>query len=387
MQELIEDLPLLPSQQYDIVIHIRLGDFNERPDFIEDCYYFQLFETLHFQKKPICLLCEPVKSESDALFLDKINHWFRVKDIPFNCETNSLLVDFNIMKQCKTLICSMSTLAWTAAYLSNHIQQCYMPNYNFFEVPLRRGTFFRKPIENTSLYPVKTTSPILSQITPYVITLPEYPARLEKLDDLRINLSLIGLETVIYYGVNGKNINIDNKTTLTYDNTTYTYDKTVRLNGVAMTRGEFGCAWSHLSLIKQLAEASEADQAYSLIFEDDVELVKPLDELYALLQHVPADADLCHLARSTWYPFVTTNQVNAYFYECEKKYFNNGTAYLVTKKGAQKIMDYVNHTINVPFDDMINMIYRLTPDFRLYVPSDYFFKQQENVLSTIKDIN
>lgn len=393
VRDILEDLPLPPSQQYDIVIHIRLDDFNGRPDFIECCYYIQLFETLNFQEKTICILCEPVKRESDALYIAEIKQWFREKGLPFQSEANSLFIDFNIMKQCKTLICSMSTLAWSAAYLSNHIQRCYMPNYNFFEVPLRRGTFFRKPIENTSLYPVKTTSPILSQITPYIITLPEYPARLEKLDDLRINLSLIGLETVIYYGVNGKNINvsntinIDNKTTLTYDNTTYTYDKTVRLNGLAMTRGEFGCAWSHLSLIKQLAESSKADQACSLIFEDDVELVKPLDELYALLQHVPADADLCHLARSTWYPFVTTKQVNAYFYECEKKYFNNGTAYLVTKKGARKIMDYVNHTINVPFDDMINMIYRLTPDFRLYVPSDYFFKQQENVLSTIKDIN
>jgi len=399
MREIIEDLPLLPSQQYDIVIHIRLGDFNGRPEFIEACYYIQLFETLDFQGKTICLLCEPIKSESDAIFIDKINHWFRVKDIPFNCETNSLLVDFNIMKQCKTLICSMSTLAWTAAYLSNHIQQCYMPNYNFYEVPLRQQFFFKKPIENTILYHVKTTSPSLSQITPYIITLPEYASRLEKLDDLLINLSMIGLETIVYNGVNGKKIDISNadKTILTYENTTYKYDNSVRLNGKAMTRGEFGCAWSHLNLIKQLAQGQEqpqvgqeqpqAGQAYYLILEDDVELVKPLDELYTLLQHLPEDTDLCHLAKSDWYPFTKTRPVNPYFYECEKNFFNKTTAYLISNKGAKKIMEYINHSINVPIDDLFNMIYRLTPDFRFYVPNDYFFKEQDNILSTIKDID
>ena len=298
------------------------------------------------------------------------------------------------MKQCKTLICSMSTLAWTAAYLSKHLQKCYMPNYNFYDIPLRRQFFFKKPIENTSLYPVKTTSPILSQITPYIITLPEYTGRLEKLDDLLTNLSLMGLETVVYNGVNGKKIDIINDT-LTYVNTTYTYDKTVRLNRIAMTRGEFGCAWSHLNLIKQLAASpKQADQAhadpsqlYYLILEDDVKLVKPLDELYTLLHHLPADTDLCHLAKSDWYPFKKTRQVNPYFYECEKDFFNKTTAYLISQKGAQKIMEYINHSINVPIDDLFNMIYRLTPDFRFYVPSDYFFKEQDNVLSTIKDID
>jgi GR25 family glycosyltransferase involved in LPS biosynthesis len=79
--------------------------------------------------------------------------------------------------------------------------------------------------------------------------------------------------------------------------------------------------------------------------------------------------------------------VNLYFYECEKQYFNNTTAYLISNKGAKKIMDYINNSINVPIDDLFNMMYRLTPDFRFYVPGDYFFKEQANVLSTIQDIN
>ena len=45
---------MLPqSKIYDIVIHIRLGDFNGRPDFIEYEYYEKLFETIDFLKRPV----------------------------------------------------------------------------------------------------------------------------------------------------------------------------------------------------------------------------------------------------------------------------------------------------------------------------------------------
>ena len=117
------------------------------------------------------------------------------------------------------------------------------------------------------------------------------------------------------------------------------------------------------------------------------ELIKPLNELYELLNHLPEDADICHLAKSDWYPFQLTKQVNTYFYECSKQFFNKTTAYIISKKGAQKVLDYTKNSINVPADDLFNMIYRLTPDFKFYVPASYYFKEQDNIVSTIKDIN
>ena len=154
-----------------------------------------------------------------------------------------------------------------------------------------------------------------------------------------------------------------------------------------MTLGEFGCAWSHLNLLRQLVNDDSADIEYYLILEDDVELVKPLSELYELLNHIPEGTDICHLAKSDWYPFIKTEQINKYFYKCEKQFFNKTTAYIISKKGAQKVLDYTKNSINVPIDDLFNMIYRLTPDFNYYVPTSYFFKEQDNVLSTIIDIN
>jgi GR25 family glycosyltransferase involved in LPS biosynthesis len=209
-------------------------------------------------------------------------------------------------------------------------------------------------------------------------------------------LSSIGLDTEVHNGVNGKNITIkpsiyDHYKFITYKNKMYLYNSTIRLNGAKMTRGEFGCAWSHLELLKRLVEepttSASTPISYYLILEDDVELVKPPDELYKLLQHIPDDTDMCHLAKSDWYPFEKTNQINPYFYECKKNFFNKTTAYLVSKKGAAKIVAYIENSINVPIDDLYNMIYRLTPDFRFYVPFEYFFKEQDNISSTIHDIN
>jgi len=397
IQELLIDKVLLPEKIYDIVIHIRLGDFNGRPDYIELKYYFALFKTINFSGKKICILFEPTTKQSDHIYIEECRQWFQDKGLFIALETNSLMLDFNIMKQAKILVCSMSTLSWTAAYLSKKIEQCYMPNYNFYKTEERAAFYFHKPIENTILYQVQTTN--LSSIKSIILTLPEYAeTRLNKLDDFRQKLSQIGLETEIYNGVNGKDIiisksisnsdsNSNSEKIITYQNCTLTYNPKVRINGAPMTKGEFGCAWSHLNLFKQLLSEG-TDVTYYLILEDDIELCRPLNELYELLQHIPSDTDLCHLAKSDWYPFQKTKQVNAFFSECEKRFFSKTTAYLVSKKGAEKLLSYYQDAINVPIDDLINMIYRLTPDFRVYVPlSDYFFKEQDNVLSSIHEIN
>ena len=396
MRDLLVDMVLPSDKQYDIAIHIRLGDFNGRVDYIELEYYLALFEKMDFAEKKVCLLYEESARPGDRQYIAECIQWFQSRNIPLHIESNALLVDFNIMKQAKILVCSMSTLAWTAAYLSTKVQRCYMPNYNFSQMTTaeRQHFFFHQPISNTILYPVKTTPPISGRIKTYILTLPDYSDRLAKLDGLQQQLSLIGLDTTVYNGVHGKDIRISDSLSkltkikhITWQNTSYFYDTSVRINGIHMTRGEFGCAWSHLNLLRRLAEEASADNDYYLILEDDVELVQPIDELYQLLNHLPADADMCHLAKSDWYLFAKTKKVNAYFYECEKIYFNKTTAYVVSAKGARKIIEYTKNSINVPIDDLFNMIYRLTADFRFYVPASYFFKEQDNVASTIKAID
>lgn len=402
MKDLLNDLSLKKEQMYDIVIHVRLNDFKGRPEFIEINYYNSLFETIDFNEKTVCLICDHnyYHDINDKIFISQLVYYFNNKNIKINIETNSLMIDFNIMKQAKILICSMSTLAWTAAYLSNHIQTCYMPNYHFYNVDERRFFNFRKPIKNTILYDVKTTSPILKQIKPYILTLKQFPERLEELTDFNQNLTKIGLEPDIYNGINGKNIVVmntqkENIKNIIYDhdnddnddneyNCVYSYDMTIRTNNKVMTKGEFGCAWSHLNLLKKLInEPKNSNVKYYLVLEDDVTLVKPLDELHDLLQHIPEDADLCHLAVSNWNPFKRKNKVNKYFYDCKIEYFNKTTAYLISKKGAKQILNYYPNSINIPIDDLFNTIFCINPYFKFYVPYEHFFKEHENNISLI----
>jgi GR25 family glycosyltransferase involved in LPS biosynthesis len=384
MRDILDEMKLPLEKKYDIAIHIRLDDFKGRIDFIEIEYYLALFESMLevFEGRSICIVYQNTGNQEDSNYIAACLAWFQERHIPIRVESNSLLVDFNIMKQVKILVCSMSTLAWSAAYLSKQLEQCYMPNYNFYNNTERHIFYFHKPIHNTILYNVKTTPPIIGQLKTFILTLPDYAYRLEKLDSLIQELAKIGLHTAIYKGVHGKDIHIHDAASavtsikhITWQDTTLFYDTRVRLNGVPMTRGEFGCAWSHLNILRQLVE--EPSTNYYLILEDDVEMVKPISELYDLLHHVPADADLCHLCKSEWYPFIKTKPANAYFYECEKQFFNRTTAYLVSKKGAQKILEYAKNSINTPIDDLFNMVFRLT-DFRFYVPADYLFKEQEN---------
>ena len=51
------------------------------------------------------------------------------------------------------------------------------------------------------------------------------------------------------------------------------------------------------------------------------------------------------------------------------------------------MLDYTKNSINVPIDDLFNMIYRLTDHFNYYVPESFYFKEQDNIESTIIDIN
>jgi hypothetical protein len=51
------------------------------------------------------------------------------------------------MKEAELLICSKSTLSWCAAFFSNNITKCYLPDY----VTTLNSTC-KYPIDNTELY-------------------------------------------------------------------------------------------------------------------------------------------------------------------------------------------------------------------------------------------
>jgi len=218
------------------------------------------------------------------------------------------------------------------------------------------------------------------------MTLKEYPERLNNLTHLIYKFSQLGLRYEICYGINGSNIKKldttnENIKLLSHDGDpqTYTYDKTIRINKQIMRAGELGCAWNHLSVYNKLVNDMEYNNY--LIFEDDVELVSTLEQLYNTLCDIPETFDCCLIAKSDWYPFIKINTVNNYFYTCKKQYFNRLTTYIVSKMGANKLIHHANNCINIPSNDLLCDIYLNTPDFTVYVAESYLFHEPENTIS------
>jgi len=384
-KSIIDDMVLESSKIYENVIHIRLGDFNGRPDFIEPEYLLRLFSNIKdtFYKKTAIVIENP-SSQLDINYLNTVLEWFKQNNVPTPVvESNDMLTDYNIMKQAKVIVSSMSTLCWAAAYFSKSLEKVYIPNYNFFNIEDRKNGFFKMPIQNTILYDVKTTK--FTDIKVVILTLKKYSHRMNKVYDLVNKLSQLGLCCSLFYGVNGEDIaysksmspNIYN---LEYKNEVKKYDCSIRVNKQLMTNGELGCAWSHINIYKTLLKDNSVDRY--LIFEDDVEIVESLEYAYECLVKIPSDFDMCHVSKSDWYNFVLSDKVNEMWNTIHKQYFNRLTAYIISKSGAKKILDYVKDTINIPADDLLSNMH-LEDKLKVYVPSRYIFHEPKNTVSII----
>jgi GR25 family glycosyltransferase involved in LPS biosynthesis len=384
-KHIIDDMILDSSKIYENVIHIRLGDFNGRPDFIEIEYLLRLFNNIKdiFYNKTAIVIETPT-SDVDIEYLNMVLEWFKENNIPVPViESNDMLTDYNIMKQAKIIVSSMSTLCWTAAYFSKSLEKIYMPNYNFFEIEDRKNGYFKMPIQNTILYDVKTTK--FTDIKVVILTLEKYSHRMNKVYDLVNKLSQIGLQCSLFYGVNGEDIKVVKMEhpqlyRLEYNNESKYYDSSIRVNKQFMKRGELGCAWSHINIYKSLLKEKHVDKY--LIFEDDAEFVESLEYAYNCLINIPSDFDICHISKSDWYKFIFNNKINEFWNTIHKQYFNRTTCYIVSKNGAEKILHYTKDSINIPSDDLLSTMH-IHDKLTVYVPSKYIFHELQNTVSII----
>ena len=213
-----------------------------------------------------------------------------------------------------------------------------------------------------------------------IITLKDTNDRSKMIKKITANLDKLGIDTEIFYGINGKNIVTDGNT-LCYNNESYTYDPKERLNGQRMTAGEFGCAWSHMTVYKKLRD----DPKYNnyLIFEDDAEMCGDLFALNDAITNLPAKYDMCHIAMTDWYPFVHGSAVNNTYFNVERKFFNRLTAYFVSKDGANKL---IRDSLSLPADDLLSNMF-VNGKIDVYAPKDYVFQQTKNIVSTIKTVD
>ena len=181
----------------------------------------------------------------------------------------------------------------------------------------------------------------------FILTLPTSTQRIPNVKKTQESLNQFGISTEVFYGVNGKDITLSNNI-LTYNGETKKYDPTVRLNKERMTIGQFGCSWSHIKIYEKLVADEDVDNY--LVVEDDAEIIGNLN----ILRDLPVVFDIIQLGDAECAPYSRTTKVNNSFFNIERNFFNRTSAYIVSKTGAKKLLEYTSGHVNIPADDLLS---------------------------------
>ncbi len=138
---------------YEYVIHIRLEDFVDIHEFIPVDVLIQALRDIPLNGI-VAIVMNKAKTEFEKEYLNKILEYLSSRKIYPKIESNSIKEDFAIMRNCKNLICSKSTISWCAAFLSERMEICYMPDYTIF----REHQTMKMPHKHTVLYTISLAS-------------------------------------------------------------------------------------------------------------------------------------------------------------------------------------------------------------------------------------
>lgn len=151
----IRDLLYEPSgfsNIYDTVIHIRLDDHVTHGLSIDVKWVIDLLGRIDISENS-CIVVQTPTMDSERLYLQTIIDFVKMRfGFSIKVESNDTLTDYHIMKNARVLVCSMSTLSWAAAFLSERIEKCYFPDHN---MPHGPHCSMKSPIDNTELYPIR----------------------------------------------------------------------------------------------------------------------------------------------------------------------------------------------------------------------------------------
>ena len=136
------DILSTSSKHYDIVVHIRLDDFLSLGWVIHPLSLKRALDRL--DSSSFCFVCGTISKPIEHRYIDYFKKYYDI-----TIESNDVLEDYGIMKNAKTLVCSMSTLSWCASFFSNNDQLVYFPDYCIYRI----HETFKNPKENTIHYP------------------------------------------------------------------------------------------------------------------------------------------------------------------------------------------------------------------------------------------
>lgn len=180
----------------------------------------------------------------------------------------------------------------------------------------------------------------------YIISLNKPSVLLNQLND-------IGLKPTLFNGINGKTVNL-NTIKQHFDNIWFNVGPV----------GALGCALSHLNVWKTFVKTKEQ---FCLILEDDVIFEKDFskEKIKQVLLDTPKDFDILYLGcfnSPTFVYAMTLLLMNKKTNTCKSKLVKNTDvalathAYIISRKGAKKLIKLLDHNINNHIDFCIQRL-------------------------------
>ena len=215
------------------------------------------------------------------------------------------------------------------------------------------------------------------------INIPIYVVSLEKSTDRRYYINNLLKDTQFEYlnAIDGSNIKTEDLY-LKHEYIDVDYEK-------KRTKGELGCLLSHIKLLKQI---SESDNNISLIFEDDIIFKNNLNiiDILHIIKNIKNihQYDIIYLGHC--FENIHKNQTvdkitynNNIYRICESVKPLCTHAYIITKNGAQKIMNFLNnHNFKIKEDAVDAFYVKLITD---KIITSLSFK--DTLVSQVYDVN
>jgi uncharacterized protein (DUF2164 family) len=134
------------NKKYKNVLHIRLEDYVKYNMHLEVKRIIELLDKVSITDS-LCIVCKKPETDFEVNYIKEVINCGLSKNIQVFTEHNDTITDYYIMKEAELLICSKSTLSWCAAFFSDKLNKCYVPDYE-----ISPGQTFKYPIDNTELY-------------------------------------------------------------------------------------------------------------------------------------------------------------------------------------------------------------------------------------------
>ena len=139
----IIETPVNFIKKYTNILHVRLEDFVTHNLYLKVERVIRALDSIQqLENNTLCIVCKTPTTDFEINYINCINKYLESKNITAILESNDVLTDYYIMKNAELLICSKSTLSWSAALLSTTLKTCYVPEGESFKYPIDNSHFY-----------------------------------------------------------------------------------------------------------------------------------------------------------------------------------------------------------------------------------------------------